>query len=189
MVRYKKRYFVLQLDRHHDVLNQPNTNSDNSSSSEPQKKKKKGQKLKHHSAVKKRSLCDPKPLLLNDGQLSQAIKDIVLQMHGDFGRAAVTMGLRTMYCNPETRLCLLQCRHGPHRLVASSLPFLEKIGDEDKLIPRLIYTGATIRNCYKRMEIYQRRQLESALKEFGSTDLAEKELLEEKLFKLREMNY
>ncbi len=92
MVRYKKRYFVLQLDRHHDVLNQPNANSDNSSSSEPQKKKKKGQKLKHHLAVKKRSLCDPKPLLLNDGQLSQAIKDIVHQMHGDFGRAAVTMG-------------------------------------------------------------------------------------------------
>lgn len=58
-------------------------------------------------------------------------------------------GLRTIYCNPETRLCLLQCRHGPHRLVASSLPFLDKIGEEDKLIPRLIYTGATIRNCYK----------------------------------------
>ncbi len=42
---------------------------------------------------------------------------------------------------------------------------------------------------FQRMEIYQRRQLESALKEFGSADLAEKELFEEKLFKLREMNY
>ena len=39
------------------------------------------------------------------------------------------------------------------------------------------------------MEIYQRRQLESALKEFGSADIAEKELFEEKLFRLREMNY
>jgi len=27
-------------------------------------------------------------------------------------------GLRTIYCNPETRLCLIQCRHGPHRLVS-----------------------------------------------------------------------
>ena len=99
MVRYKKRYFVLQLDRHNDVLNQPNTNTatTDNSSSEPQKKKKKGQKMKHHSAVKKRSLCDPKPLLLNDGQLSNAIKDIVLQIHGDFGRAAVTMGKDTCF--------------------------------------------------------------------------------------------
>ena len=42
---------------------------------------------------------------------------------------------------------------------------------------------------FQRMEIYQRRQLESALKEFGSADIAEKELFEEKLFRLREMNY
>ncbi len=108
MVRYKKRYFVLQLDRQNDVLNQPNANTStttDNSSSEPQKKKKKGQKLKHHSAVKKRSLCDPKPLMLNDGQLSNAIKDIVLQIHGDFGRAAVTMGKIIKYISTNDEFC------------------------------------------------------------------------------------
>ena len=85
MVRYKKRYFVLQLDRHSDVLNQLKKTAKNDCF---EKKKKK--KLK--PPVKKRSLCDPKPLAFNDAHLSNAIKDIVLQIHGDFGRAAVTMG-------------------------------------------------------------------------------------------------
>ena len=58
------------------------------------------------------------------------------------------IGLRTIYSNAETRLCLIQSRHGPHRLLASSLPFLTKIKNE-KVVPKLIYTGATIRNCYK----------------------------------------
>ena len=86
MVRYKKRYFVLQLDRHTDVLNQLQQSNENISSEKKKKKKIKVQ------TVKKRSLCDPNPLRFNDGHLSNAIKDIVLQIHGDFGRAAVTMG-------------------------------------------------------------------------------------------------
>ena len=57
-----------------------------------------------------------------------------------------------LYSNAETHLVLIQCRHGPHRLVASSLPFLTKINDE-KVLPRLIYTGATLKNCYKVSEI------------------------------------
>ena len=88
MVRYKKRYFVFQLDRQLDVMNYPTPNV-NDDEGEPKKKKKRGQKMK---PVKKRSLCDPKPLEITDFQLSNAIKDIVLQIHGDFGRAAVTMG-------------------------------------------------------------------------------------------------
>ena len=88
MVRYKKRYFVFQLDRQLDVMNYPTPNI-NDDEGEPKKKKKRGHKMK---PVKKRSLCDPKPLEITDFQLSNAIKDIVLQIHGDFGRAAVTMG-------------------------------------------------------------------------------------------------
>ena len=73
---------------------------------------------------------------------------LVQQIHGDFGRASVTTGLRTIYCNLETHLALIQCCHGPHHLVASSLPFLTKLNDE-KFVPKLIYTGATIKICYK----------------------------------------
>jgi len=81
-----------------------------------------------------------------DGVLSELLKDKIEEIHGNFGRAAVTTGLRTIYSNAETRLALIQCRHGPHRLVGSSLPFLTKIKDE-KVVPRLIYTGATIKKC------------------------------------------
>ena len=92
MVRYKKRYFVFQLDRHFDVMNcTPTPTATNDGDGEPNKKKKRGQKMLL-KPVKKRSLCDPKPLEVTDCQLSNAIKDIVLQIHGDFGRAAVTMG-------------------------------------------------------------------------------------------------
>ena len=41
---------------------------------------------------------------------------------------------------------------------------------------------------FQRMEIYQRQELESALKEFGEGDENEKMIYEEKILKLRNMN-
>merc|ERR1712020_702896 len=115
----------------------------------------------------KRALVDPRPLFLPDGLLTSALKELVGQIHGDFGRASITTGLRTVYSNAETRLCLIQSRHGPHRLLASSLPFLTKIKDEN-IVPQLIYTGATVRKCYQKMLEYQKEQLNLAMKELGT---------------------
>ena len=126
MVRFKKRYFVVQFDREKDLY-------------DPLCKK---------QSFKPRALQDSRPLDIKDHDLALAVKDIVEHIHGDFGRAAITTGLRAIYSNPETHLALIQCRHGPHRLVASSLPFLTSIGNE-KLVPKLVYTGATIKNCFK----------------------------------------
>ena len=122
MVRVKKRYFVLQIQSERDV----------------------------EAAAWGRPIPSSGSLkaLGRDGTLGNAIKDLVTELHGDFGRAAVTVGLRSIYANADTGLCLVQARHGPHRLVASALPFLVKIND-DKVVPRVIYTGATVRNCYK----------------------------------------
>jgi ribonuclease P/MRP protein subunit POP5 len=167
MVRFKKRYFVVQLDREKDIYDPFS---------------------KHHQAsLKPRAIQDSRPLDIPDGVLAATIKDLVQQIHGDFGRASITTGLRTIYCNSETHLVLIQCRHGPHRLVASSLPFLTKIKDE-KIVPKLIYTGATIKNCYKRMEKYQRRQLRIALKELKNIDEDTKKSLEERLMTIRNMH-
>merc|ERR1712038_795796 len=105
-------------------------------------------------------------------------------IHGDFGRASITTGLKTIYCNKETRLAMIQCRHGPHRLVGSSLPFLTNINNE-KLVPRLVYTGATIKNCFKRMEMYQKKQLEAALLELKDISKEEKSELENKMMSIR----
>ncbi len=97
MVRYKKRYFVIQLDRHSDVAEQlqqqqravDDGNGDDDVRHSEKKKKKLSVRMK---PAKKRSLCDPRPLDFNDGHLSNAIKDVVTKIHGDFGRASVTIG-------------------------------------------------------------------------------------------------
>jgi len=165
MVRFKKRYFVVQFDRERDLF-------------EPSNKK---------QNFKPRALQDSKPLDIRDDTLALAVKDIVEHIHGDFGRAAITTGLRTIYSNPETHLALIQCRHGPHRLVGSSLPFLTKINNE-KIIPRLVYTGATIKNCFKRMELYQKKQLEIALLEMkDNISKEEKQDLEKRMMSIRSM--
>ena len=70
MVRFKKRYFVVQFDREKDLF-------------EPSNKK---------QNFKPRALQDSKPLDIRDDTLALAVKDIVEHIHGDFGRAAITTG-------------------------------------------------------------------------------------------------
>lgn len=152
-------------------------------------KKKKNQEILEH--FKPRALQIKKPLEISDGLLAEAVKDKVQEIHGDFGRAAITTGLRTIYANAETHLAMIQCRHGPHRLVGSSLPFLTKLKDEN-VVPRLIYTGATIKKCYERIEKYQKLQLEVALKELKNskhTNPKEIKEFEEKMQTIRTMKH
>ena len=81
MVRFKKRYFVVQLDREKDIYDPFS---------------------KHHQAsLKPRAIQDSRPLDIPDGVLAATVKDLVQQIHGDFGRASITTGLRTIYCNSE----------------------------------------------------------------------------------------
>ena len=46
----------------------------------------------------KRALYNPKPLYIPDSLLTSTLKDIVGQIHGDFGRASVTTGIITRLC-------------------------------------------------------------------------------------------
>ena len=161
MVRVKKRYFVIQMELARDIAKKNF----------------------------KRALASQKELQLSDAVLASAIKELVQELHGDHGSASVSQGLRAIYCNSATRLVLLQVRHGPHRIVGSVLPFLTKIKDE-KIVPRLLYTGATVRNCYRFMEKHQKKELVLALKELQKDSKLEKEktLLEEKMLNLRQLN-
>ena len=107
----------------------------------------------------------------------------------------MSKGLNCIYANPETGLCLIQARHGPHRLVASCLPFLTKIQSE-KVVPRLVYTGATIRNCYRRMVKFQKSELERVLSRLeaeaggsASEVLKTKETLSRQMLSLQQMKH
>ncbi len=138
MVRVKKRYLVLRLERREDVEREF-----------VQEINKKGPKRRRCRALD----CGA-PLRLSQSEdsdcaaVAEAARAAVQALHGDHGRAAVTVGLRAVYCNRRTGAAVLCCRHGPHRLLASALPFLTRIRDED-VVPTLVYTGATVRNCYK----------------------------------------
>jgi len=70
---------------------------------------------------------------------------------------------RVIYANTTTRLVIIRSRHGPHRLVASALPFVTKIRNES-VVGQLLYTGATIKHCQMFMVRRQTRQLEMAKK-------------------------
>ena len=130
MVRYKKRYFVIEYDRASHVS-------------------------------KDKCELDLEPLNSKDIDVANAIKHKILELHGDFGRAATTVGLKVIYANMNTRLVIVRCRHGPHTLVASSLPFVTKIKN-DSVVGKLLYTGATIRHCHKFMLKRQQVLLEKA---------------------------
>lgn len=101
----------------------------------------------------------PPPLKVCEGSLFNRLKELLLKFFGDHGLASAVNGLRVVYLNKDTGVALVCARHGPHRLLAAVLPFLVAAGEEEELVPRLVFTGATIRNCYKVLEAFQTKEL------------------------------
>ncbi|XP_066145974.1 ribonuclease P/MRP protein subunit POP5 [Euwallacea fornicatus] len=97
------------------------------------------------------------PLKINENTLNSQILDTVQQLHGDFGVAAVRSGFRAKYCNELTHIAIVRCRQGPHKLVTSVLPFVTYI-DTHKVIFNTLYIGATMRNCFNFVRLYQQRK-------------------------------
>lgn len=52
------------------------------------------------------------------------------------------------YCNQWTRVAVVRVRHGAHRLIASCLPLLQQV-EQHTVTVTTLYTGATLRQCYK----------------------------------------
>lgn len=110
---------------------------------------------------------DIEPLAATESDIVKTIKDLISELHGDFGRATTTHGFRVKYLNPATRIILIRARHGgPDKIVSSVLPFLTQLKEEG-VVCRLLYTGATIRHCYKFLEKRQKRRLGQILVGLG----------------------
>ena len=78
-----------------DLLSQLDTikqNTGNQSKEEGTRKRHSDSRKFSSNSGFKRALIDPRPLLIPDGLLAATLKDLVGQIHGDFGRAAVTVG-------------------------------------------------------------------------------------------------
>lgn len=56
------------------------------------------------------------------------------------------------YCNQWTRVAVVRVRHGAHRLVASCLPLLQQV-EQHTVTVTTLYTGATLRQCYKFIQV------------------------------------
>ncbi|XP_049867601.1 ribonuclease P/MRP protein subunit POP5 [Pectinophora gossypiella] len=128
-----------------------------------------------------------KPLSLKSKIFHDTVLTKIQQLHGDFGIASVRTGFLTKYCNENTRIAILRSRHGPHRFVTSSLPFITKIGKLDVSI-KTLHVGATLKHSFKFIQKYQRayldnmwatlkteeerKMLEAAVMDFTKTDVA-----------------
>lgn len=128
-----------------------------------------------------------KPLTLKPGMFHDTVINKIQELHGDFGVAAVRNGLLAKYCNENTRIAILRVRHGPHRFVTSSLPFITKIGKIDVTL-RTLHVGATLKHSFKFIQAHQRSyldmmwsklsndeeriQLEAAVMDFTKTDVS-----------------
>jgi len=122
------------------------------------------------------------PFQLKDYDIYNAILQITEQIHGEFGVAAIRNGLSAKYCNEHTRIAVIRTRHGPHRLVGSSLPFLSKVGKRPVKI-HSIYTGATMVKCFRFLQKYHEKKLGEVLKSCKTE--AEKQKMTECLSKIR----
>lgn len=128
-----------------------------------------------------------KPLCLKSKIFHETLLKKIQQLHGDFGVAAIRNGFLTKYCNENTRIAIIRARHGPHRFVTSSLPFITKL---DKLDVRIntLHVGATLKHSFMFIQKHQRayldlmwskmktdderKQLEAAVMDFTKTDVA-----------------
>ena len=61
------------------------------------------------------------------------------------------------YCNQWTRVAVVRVRHGAHRLVASCLPLLQQV-EQHTVTVTTLYTGATLRQCYKFIQVISAAQ-------------------------------
>ncbi|XP_045104103.1 ribonuclease P/MRP protein subunit POP5-like [Portunus trituberculatus] len=102
-----------------------------------------------------------------------ALHDTVLaavkRMHGDYGVGAVIPGFGVKYINPETQIAFISSSRGPHRLVASSLPFISEVGGRPATV-RSLHHAASMRHGF----IFLKKYNEEKLKELEEQLPAEK---------------
>lgn len=129
---------------------------------------------------------DSKPLSLKSSIFHDTLLNKIQLIHGDFGVASMKSGFLTKYCNENTRIAIIRSRHGPHKFVTSSVPFITKIGKLDVRLNTL-HVGATLKNSFQFIQKHQRayldtmwsklktdeerKNLEAAVMDFTKTDV------------------
>lgn len=95
---------------------------------------------------------------LNCDDIKTTIRNKVQELHGDYGVGAIDPGLSVKYLERETKVFIVRAQHGPHRFVASIIPLVHSV-DDTRVRWSIIYTGATIRQCLKRILKVNKQEL------------------------------
>lgn len=109
-------------------------------------------------------------LEFNEYQLLRCLREIVQEIHGDFGLGSLLKSLTVKKLCPETRVAVVSCQRGPHELLSTSIPFVRKVSNLSCSL-QVIYLSGTFRSSLKfLMRKYGRenKELEQQLKK--STD-------------------
>ncbi|XP_040566798.1 uncharacterized protein Pop5 [Lepeophtheirus salmonis] len=87
--------------------------------------------------------------------LNQILRDKINELFGDYGLGAASCngGLRTLQWTPDIGIGIFQSRHEAREYLGAAIPFLTDLRGV-KAVPRLLYTGATIRHCKMALEAY-----------------------------------
>ncbi|KAG0712028.1 Ribonuclease P/MRP protein subunit POP5 [Chionoecetes opilio] len=101
--------------------------------------------------------------------LKAAVVEAVKRMHGDFGVGAVTPGLGVKYLNPETCVAFVSCGRGPHRLVASALPFITQVGGRAASV-RSLHHAASMRHGFIFLRKYNEERLKQMEEQLPAQD-------------------
>ncbi|KAK5644726.1 hypothetical protein RI129_006026 [Pyrocoelia pectoralis] len=110
----------------------------------------------------------------------QALLKKIQELHGDFGAAAIREGFAAKYFNERTRIAIVRARHGPHKLITSVLPFVKEV-DKKKVSLVTLYTGATMRQCFKFILNHQQKKINEICSTLQSEE--EKVAIKEALLK------
>lgn len=97
-------------------------------------------------------------LKITEKHITQALRDAVQALYGDFGLGSIVKSLYMKRFTPVTRLGIVSCQRGQHALLTSSLATVKKIKDLNCSI-RIVYLSGTIRGCLRKLEEYHRVQI------------------------------
>ncbi|XP_011689524.1 PREDICTED: uncharacterized protein LOC105451030 [Wasmannia auropunctata] len=102
---------------------------------------------------------DDKQATWKNTHVSNAIKRKVQQLYGDVGVAAIRDGFDAKYCNVQTKIAIVRLRHGPHKFALHAIPLINNVG-ERLVETRILYVGATLKQCFLFIRKHQERKLE-----------------------------
>ena len=111
--------------------------------------------------------CD-KRLKLSSAELADTIRKAVQKYYGDFGLASIG-NMSVKLINDKHKLAIIRVSHGSHRFFTSIIPLLNKVGKELATC-RILYIGATIRQCKRYLVDHQNDVIRKIISAFNDTE-------------------